>query len=197
MTHSTEGVAEDPHAFWITTASRGKFYPKDPEGTSYVIPDIAHALSNTCRFSGQCDRFYSVAEHSILVSKLAYEIRPKVEGPNDPLNTLRWGLLHDASEAYLTDIPRPIKYLPEMAGYRALEKRVMAAIQQQFGLSETPPPIVKEADLLMLRSEAKHLGLLSQEWDVYDWPDCGTKPKPMAPGEAELEFIKACNEVWD
>jgi hypothetical protein len=180
MTHATEGVAEDPHAFWITTQSGQHFYPKDPEGSVFDIADIAHALSLTCRFAGHCNRFYSVAEHSVLVAQLA-------ESSGAGL----WGLLHDASEAYLVDIPRPIKYLPEMAGYRALESRTTAAILESFGLRGPEPATVKEADRLMLRSEAEALGLLRKDWDVFNWPDCGLRPVPLAPGAARRAFLQA------
>ena len=82
---------------WIQTMSGVIFYPLDPRPEEIRIEDIAHALSHQCRFAGHCREFYSVAEHSVRVSR---EL---------PQEFMLWGLLHDASEAYLVDLPRPIK----------------------------------------------------------------------------------------
>ncbi|MGA7861666.1 MAG: phosphohydrolase [Thermoplasmata archaeon] len=185
MVHANEGTDEDQHAFWLTTSSGLKFYPKDPEGSEYRIEDIAHALSLTCRFAGQCREFYSCAEHSVLVALVAYRLNRKL-GP--------WGLMHDASEAYVVDIPRPIKYLPEMEGYRVLERRVMSAILKRFGLPDQEPPDVKTADRLVLRSEAETLGLLNEDWDVFDWPEIPERPVPFGPKEAETRFLEAAHD---
>src|SRR4051794_15527189 len=91
---------------WITTFSRRQFWPLDPHSDEIHIEDIAHSLSQQCRFGGHSRSFYSVAQHSCLVSALCKA--------NDAL----WGLLHDASEAYLGDIPRPLKSLPEFEFYQ-------------------------------------------------------------------------------
>lgn len=192
MVHALEGVSPDPRAFWITTSSGLHFYPRDPEGSTYRIKDIAHALSQLCRFAGHCKEFYSVAEHSVMVSRIIEGMAGVEEG--SPGSCL-WGLLHDASEAYLVDIPRPVKQLPELSGYRALEKRTMDAIVTSFGLTKDEPNWVKNADLLALRSEAFALGLLNRDWDVYDWPDCGIRPAPLAPKDAEAAFLARYREV--
>jgi uncharacterized protein len=176
--HANEGSDPDPHSFWITTSTRLHFYPLDPEGSVYAIDDIANGLAMTCRFGGQCDRFYSVAEHSLIVSALL------------PRRLALWGLLHDASEAYLCDLPRPIKYLPALSGYRDLEKRVEAAIFRTFGLQGEKPSEIKTADRLALRLEARDLGLLDTDWDVYDWPDVPTlKVRALSPSDAKREFL--------
>jgi uncharacterized protein len=107
--------------------------------------DIAHALSQICRFAGHTKKFYSVAQHSVYVSM--YSKTP------DAL----WGLLHDASEAYLVDVPTPVKSSYEMAGYRILEARAMRAIMWHYGLPEVEPASVKYADRLSLVSEARTL----------------------------------------
>src|SRR6266700_4788978 len=99
---------------WIQTAMGRKFWPMDPRSGEVFIDDIAHALSMLCRFGGHCIRFYSVAEHSVLLSRVA-EPRFKL-----------WALLHDASEAYLADVPRPVK--PALVGYKDAEERVQRAI---------------------------------------------------------------------
>ena len=88
---------------FIGTFSGLRFWPLAPNLEKILVEDIAHALAHQCRFGGHASRFYSVAEHSVHVSQLCL-----------PEHAL-WGLLHDASEAYLVDLPRPLKLLPEFA----------------------------------------------------------------------------------
>jgi uncharacterized protein len=87
---------------WIQTYTGKQFWPLSPLPEDIVIEDIAHALSMQCRFGGHVRTFYSVAQHSVHVSLLV-----------EPQYAL-WGLLHDAAEAYLVDLPRPIKKFSEM-----------------------------------------------------------------------------------
>lgn len=84
---------------WIQTYTGRQFWPLDPKPEEVCIEDIAHALSQQCRYAGHTIRFYSVAQHSV-------EIALRV-----PRAAALWGLLHDAAEAYLVDLPRPVKYL--------------------------------------------------------------------------------------
>ena len=98
------------------------------------IRDIAHALSLLCRFGGHCRVHYSVAQHSVLASYLV--------APSDAL----WALLHDASEAYLVDVPTPLKRLAAMTGYRAVEAQVQLTICHAFGLPHEMPASVHAAD---------------------------------------------------
>jgi len=87
---------------WIATYTGGRFYPLDPRPEDVCIADIAHSLSQICRFNGQTLQFYSVAQHSVLVSKLLGQ------GGPSPIHEFM-GLKHDAAEAYLCDLVRPIK----------------------------------------------------------------------------------------
>lgn len=130
---------------WIYTNSGRQFYPLDPRPGDIDINDIAHSLANQCRFSGHCRKHYSVAQHSVLVSMLC-----------DPQDAL-WGLLHDASEAYLIDVPSPLKKLPEFLFYREAEARLMAMVCDVFGLNRDEPPSVKIADRRMCVTEARDL----------------------------------------
>src|SRR5271165_7548492 len=91
------GSADNRKGDWIQTYTGRVMYPLDPRPEEINIIDIAHALSNLCRFTGHVRTFYSVAEHSVRVSQHC-----------DPKDAL-WGLLHDASEAYLADMSRPMK----------------------------------------------------------------------------------------
>jgi hypothetical protein len=98
------------------------------------IEDIAHALSFQCRFSGHIQTFYSVAQHSIHVSELV------------PIIFRLPALMHDASEAYLADLAKPIKILPEFNFFVEIENKIQEAICKHFGMSIGEPPSVKKAD---------------------------------------------------
>ena len=125
----------------IVTFSGRTVYPMNPTPDSIDIEDIAHALANTCRFSGHCSRFYSVAEHCVNVSLVV------------PDNLALIGLLHDSAEAYLTDIPRPIK--PLLTGYKSAEDKLVQVIFDglKTGLKLPIPKEIKEADNLLLALE--------------------------------------------
>jgi hypothetical protein len=128
---------------WFQTAT-GRAFPL-PEFTpaDVSIEDIAHSLALQCRFNGHCLTFYSVAQHSVLVSHIV------------PDQFRKHALLHDASEAYLSDLPSPFKRL--LPDYKKLEKQVMRAICVRFGLPMEMPPQVATADLTMLATEKRDL----------------------------------------
>jgi hypothetical protein len=126
---------------YLVTYTGKQFYPLAPDPNLIEIKDIAHALSNNCRFAGHVSQFYSVAQHCVLVSQNC-----------EPENALS-GLLHDASEAYLSDIVRPIKYTEAMEGYRKIEAILEKAINEKFGLPYPMPADVKMADDMLLLAE--------------------------------------------
>jgi hypothetical protein len=108
---------------WIETFTGKQFWALDPRPDDICIEDIAHALSNICRFNGHCKHFYSVAQHSINVAN-----RLKEKGYDKDIQL--YGLLHDASEAYLCDIPCPIKkYLSK---YKKYETNLQNMIYEKF-----------------------------------------------------------------
>lgn len=118
---------------------------KDPDPTQFIIEDIAGGLSRICRFNGQISRFYSVAEHSIHVSELL------------PKHLQLQGLLHDASEAYICDIPTPLKLILGEA-YYVIERRIMHGIGLALGVElDNLHPSVKEADRVMTVTERDKL----------------------------------------
>lgn len=120
------------------------------------LEDIAHALSNLCRFTGHTSRFYSVAEHSVRVSVACEWVHQQgCFGPTCE----RMGLLHDASEAYLQDIPSPLKGLDAFAGYRKAEKRAQGKIYDHLlvGRPKFSPDGLHVADKILLHHEAAHL----------------------------------------
>lgn len=128
---------------WIQTFSGLAFDLAAPDPSMVAIKDIAQALSNQCRFAGHVKRFYSVAEHSLYVSRVV------------PRDLARLALLHDAAEAYSQDVTRPLKAL--IPDFRALEHRIWGAVRLRLGLPETLPGEIKEADLRMLATEAEYL----------------------------------------
>jgi hypothetical protein len=153
--HNGTGITAGfkPGEPWIQTHSGRRFNPISPNPDAIVIQDIAHALSMQCRFSGHCKKFYSVAQHSVLVSHICNE--------EDAL----WGLLHDASEAYLVDVPRPLKRSGMIQGYIEAETRMQEAVCKRFGLPLQEPPSVKRADTKLLATEARDLmSPLHSDW---------------------------------
>jgi hypothetical protein len=168
----------------MQTFTGRQFWPVDPRAEEICIEDIAHALSNQCRYAGHCEEFYSVAQHSVIVSVTC--------APRDAL----WGLLHDAAEAYLVDLPRPIKRHSELgAQYRQLEEVLMAVICECFGLPLVEPASVKKADNVVLVTEMRDLMARPparwkeswangpSPWVIYAW----------SPKKAEQEFLQRFN----
>lgn len=150
--------SEDRHlSNYIQTFSGAKVHLPFNDPGEIVIADIAHALSNACRFAGHTHRHWSVAQHSMCVSDLVPE-EHKLQA-----------LLHDATEAYLCDIPTPFKKaLPE---YGTLEAQLWRIIAKRFGVAEELHPSVKEADAVMLMTERDMLCTTSKDWgDVENLP---------------------------
>lgn len=171
---------EDP---WIQTYTGIRFTPTNPVVSSIVISDIAHSLSMQCRFSGHVKKFYSVAQHSVLVSYLCDE--------KDAL----WGLLHDASEAYLVDVPRPIKRSGKFDAYLEFETRMQGAICERFDLPKEEPVSVKNADKRMLSTEARDLmGPLHADW-VNPTEPLPFKIEPLSQQDAKNLFMKRFYEL--
>lgn len=131
---------------WIQTVSGRRFDILEP-ATHMVDPgDIAHHLGQLCRFTGACSRFYSVAEHSLLVARLVDEA-----GGTD--EEIALALLHDAAEAYLGDVSRPLKSVGGFSEYRTLETLAMLVIMDRFGLARHIPKVVADMDAEALRIE--------------------------------------------
>lgn len=141
------GVAAANEA-WIQTFSGIRFTPLAPHVDQIEIRDIAHALAHQCRFAGHTAEFYSVAEHSVRVSVYLGSL-------GHPPGVQLQGLLHDASEAYLSDVVSPVKR--HMVDYRIAERELMNVIYTRFALPTTEHAAVKGADEVLLATEARDL----------------------------------------
>lgn len=166
---------------WMQTRSGRQFYPLDPRPNDIDIGDIAHALAHCCRFGGHVREFYSVAQHSVLVARQC------------PPDLRLWGLLHDASEAYLGDMVRPLKL--HMTEYKTAEKKVMTAVIQHFGLPAIEPPLVKYYDAVLCVTEGRDL-MGNPDWAARG-PLAPLKEiiKPLAPDFARNEFLNYYAEL--
>jgi 5'-deoxynucleotidase YfbR-like HD superfamily hydrolase len=157
-----------------------------PHKSEFTINDVAHALSNLCRFTGHVSEFYSVAEHSVLVSRIV------------PREFALHGLLHDSAEAFLGDVSSPLKQL--LPDYKAIEHRVESAVFIRFGVGELLKPevkaIIKRADLAALKIEKRDL-MPGEEWDMTR--DIDEEPYsvkfPQNQKLAKLFFLRRYNEL--
>lgn len=170
---------------WVETVSGRRVWPCDPRPEDFEIEDIAHALSNICRFTGHTRKFYSVAQHSVIVSR------------NVPDELALAALLHDGSESVLADVSRPVK--PHLSNYKSLELGVMNAIGQRFGITIAAlnHPLVKLADERALVTERRDLmGPAVHSWGPLD--ELKPFPKtivPMNPEDARYQFLRRFNHL--
>lgn len=178
-------VARDTDSNWIQTYSGLPYWPANPRVEDVRLEDIAHGLSMLCRYAGQTRKFFSVAEHCVHVSHLV------------PPELALEGLLHDASEAYCSDIVRPLKQV--LPGYKRVEARNMAVIREKFGLPPKEHPLVKKADTSILLVELKDLlppfaqGYTFGVTDRMQTPVC--KIYGWNPREAEIFFLDRFHEI--
>jgi len=167
---------------WMQTYTGERFWPLDPRIEDIHIRDISMALGKLCRYGGHTIFFYSVAEHSVLVSEYV------------PEEYALWGLLHDASEAYLSDIVKPLKN--GLSNYKELENRIMQMVAEKFKLQYPAPKIIDQIDKQILRDEQ----LQVMNPCKYDWWCTGNKPlgaeiQGWSPIQAGGKFYKRFTEL--
>ncbi|MEN3753847.1 HD family hydrolase [Mangrovibacter sp. SLW1] len=169
---------------FIQTLSGNHIDYRNISHDAICIEDIATALSHACRFAGHLPEFYSVAQHSVLVSQLV------------PGEFAFEALMHDAAEAYCCDIPAPLKAL--LPDYREIERYVDSVIREKYGLPAEHSQVVKYADLIMLATERRDLDIDDgTRWPYLD----GISPTehftitPLSPSQASTLFINRFNEL--
>ena len=175
---------------WIQTFTGKKFFPLEPRYEDICIEDIAHSLSMQCRFIGHSKEFYSVAQHCNAMVQCWF--------PHPAQRELaKYALLHDAGEAYLSDIPKPLKYLPEFQFYRDAEKHLSEMIYIRFGLNPVEPEEVKKADWEILCEEAmspKIMSPLHPDWAARCEPHIGFSS--CSPAKAERIYLENFHKLF-
>lgn len=164
---------------WLQTYSGHAMWPLDPRSEEIFIGDISSALSKMCRYAGHCLKFYSVAEHSVLVASMV------------PDEFKLSALMHDASEAYLVDIPRPLK--PYLTNYYEIEDKLMGVIANKFGFQWPSPAVVKRVDNQILTDERlQNMAPPPFKWDEYEQNEpVGVQLQFWDPERSRREFVDA------
>lgn len=168
---------------WMQTLSGRQLDLVDPQPDMIDLVDITSGLSNECRYAGQCLRFYSVAQHSVLASQIV------------PPEHAWEALLHDATEAYLKDIPRPVKLL--LPDYRILEAKLDTVIRARFGLPGVKSQAVAEADVILLATERRDLmSSCRVEWtSIHGITPLDTRIRALHSGHAKSLFMQRTLEI--
>jgi len=198
---------------WIETFSDKKFNILNCLEDDVCIEDIAHSLSMQCRFNGHCDNFYSVAEHSIHVLDVYIDLLKYIDIKNMTKQILLFAFLHDASESYLCDLPKPIK--PYLKEYKNIENKIQSLIYKKFSVDEDIinnhikyynglenfdiNSYLKKADILMLHTEAKQLNLNqdkswdnSEKYEYFHYPIINYSPE-----EVRFVFLDTYNKIMN
>lgn len=168
---------------YIGTYSGKEFDFINPKPEHICIEDIAHALSNICRFTGHVQTFYSVGQHSVLVASL-FE--------NDP-ELAFYGLMHDSTEAYVNDLSTPLKAL--LRDYQKIENTVWEAIANKFYMPFELPREIKAADLRLVLTEDRDLNQF-QKIQLPGLMPLETKIEAWAPNKTKQMFLDKFHELY-
>lgn len=163
---------------WFQTFTGIKFDPRRATAKHIVVEDIAHALSNYCRYGGHTTYFYSVAQHACLCHDHVPNI-PQVRSQ---------ALFHDGTEAYLGDVVKPLKVM--LPDYQAIEKRLEKIIMRRFNLPVDMLPDVRNADITALATERRDLLPGGPIWETLKGVICWPEPiVPWPPAVAKEQFM--------
>jgi 5'-nucleotidase len=187
--HGDMAAAPPAPGPYLQTVSGRWVNPFDPDPEQLDPGDIARALANQCRFGGHSRAFYSVAQHSVIVSRL-------VEERGGDAEDVFAALMHDASEAYLGDMPHPLKHRsPLGAAFKEAEQHLEDAIRARFGIRADVPEI-KRADRALLATERRAFSAESWHWPELE----GVEPLDLeleawSPDRAAEEFAARFAEL--
>ncbi|KKN38991.1 hypothetical protein LCGC14_0747730 [marine sediment metagenome] len=194
---------------WLQTLSGQAFWPLEPERATPPIEDFAASLSKLCRFAGHCKRFYSVAEHCVLMAR-NFKVNFGHPTMRQVMKAIRRGLLmHDITETIIPDFVRPIKHLlyiwtPDgMVSFTVFEEGLLEdllmGLERQYDWSEpvsATGPTIKEIDSAMLATEGEQVMNKSER----RW---GSLPKPLPielrcwePEVAYQQFMECYDEYF-
>jgi len=175
---------QDPY---IETYTGRRIYFRDIKLEDISIIDIAHSLSHICRFTGHTKEFYSVAQHSVLVSDHQTTLAEK-----------RAGLLHDATECYVNDLASPLKKYLSGCGYSDLEDDFHEVINEKFNINGGMTPNIKKADLQALFTEKRDV--LNTQNSDWGWGDEIIRFEeviiPLQPKKARALFLSRFKELF-
>lgn len=173
---------------WIQTYTGKQVFPTELRPEDVCPEDIAHSLSLQCRYAGHTRWHYSVAQHCVLICDHAFEITKDGD-------TALVGLLHDATEAYLVDLPAPVK--DAIPAYQEIERKAAKVIAEAFGLESIHSPLIRSLDLRIRQDErAALLGEPPAEWDL-TWLPLGINIDSWSPERAEYEFTSRLYQYLD
>lgn len=184
MTQDRDQLLMQSRDGWIELHSGGRFPFKSFTKGDIHIQDLAHALAHVCRYNGHVQKFYSVAEHSVVMMLWA-ERNLKDITPVELMTIL----LHDASEAYIGDMTRPLKQMfPE---FKALEERIHMAVAERFGTMYPHPEWLKDLNLRILVDERKQaMGKTENDWGMTSLEGLNVYLSFWSPAEARDQFRK-------
>ncbi len=163
---------------WFQTYTGKRFYPTSPRAEDVCFEDISEGLSKLCRFNGHVHSFYSVAQHSVIIAR-------ELARGGHSIEVCRWGLMHDAAEAYIGDMIRPLKM--QMPEFKRVEELVERAIAERFDLPWPMPEVVKEYDTRALMTERRDLLPVRREWSTKAEP-FEQRIQPLMPTAAFIAF---------
>lgn len=153
---------------WMLTFTRRQVWPLRLTVDDVNMSDIARALSNQCRYNGHVDEFYSVAEHSVMISRA-------LQRDGHPIHTQLIGLHHDDAECWMGDMIKPLKNALDAKGVslKPYELAIEEVVSAKFGLQWPWPAVIKEYDQKIVRDEKEQLKAGGPNWNAYGIPDVG------------------------
>lgn len=176
---------------WIQTFTGVEFYPADPRIEDFSLVDIAHSTALQCRWLGHCKWHFSIAQHAVLVSLYLESIGATYQEQFE-------GLHHDDNEAYLRDIPSPLKRMEEYANHRYFEHEMDKLIREWLGLPEREhwSEVVRHADMVLLVTEASQLLPHHGWWQVDGLPEpWDVTLRRMDPQEAASAYLSRHSDL--